>query len=341
VSADVVEILQYVCKNRRKQLERHRSWLPFARTQSARHKLQKFVHEQAALESCETVTGLTAPSTNGASQPSGEANSVATLDDLSQGWGAAEWPGARVSANKAGPPPSLAGRLGSNGAAAPAATEAGVGVELEVGSSDENAAVLTQQVESVWISLSCQNRTGILAEAAATIAAHGYNILVRSSIVSAFTAAQGVEFSVTAVQTVSVQCFGCSIWVLCIPWKDTVQVVVHAFHSARLIPTPSRTPVLLAQHQNFFERCLRQVALRGRVAANASCTSSSLECRWRGGVVRPPLRKLHSGMLRYVCTPKNLESTHLIGAPRSARGLPPVRWSRQSLGSVKTLSKAL
>jgi hypothetical protein len=163
----------------------------------------------ATLESCAAIAGPPAPSTNGATPPSGHANGVASLDTLSQGCGAAEWSGARVSSNGAGPPPTLAGRLGSNGAATSAAAEAGVGVEVEVGSAGDKAAALTQQVESVWISLSCQNRTGILAEAAATIAAHGYNILVRSSIApAAFTAAQGVQCIRCCAVLLDVQ-FGC------------------------------------------------------------------------------------------------------------------------------------
>lgn len=43
-----------------KHVEQHRSWLPLARTQSARHKLQKFVreHEASALRSCELEGAL-------------------------------------------------------------------------------------------------------------------------------------------------------------------------------------------------------------------------------------------------------------------------------------------
>jgi hypothetical protein len=137
LAADVVEILQYVCKNRRKQLERHRSWLPFARTQSARHKLQKFVREETALESCDASAGQL--SGNGTS-PLSHANGVATLDNM--------LPGAGFEAARRAVPGS------------------------------DDAPGRSQQVESVWISLSCRDRTGVLAEAASTIAAHGYNILV-------------------------------------------------------------------------------------------------------------------------------------------------------------------
>lgn len=45
--ADVVDIVRYSStESSVGHLERHRSWLPLARTQSARYKIQKFVREQ-------------------------------------------------------------------------------------------------------------------------------------------------------------------------------------------------------------------------------------------------------------------------------------------------------
>jgi sulfur carrier protein ThiS len=49
-NADVVEVIQYARASAggEASLRRHREWLPYARTQSARHKLQKFVREHSA-----------------------------------------------------------------------------------------------------------------------------------------------------------------------------------------------------------------------------------------------------------------------------------------------------
>jgi hypothetical protein len=47
VCADVVDIIRYNAP-RSGHTRRHRSWLPLARTQSARHKLHKFLREAEA-----------------------------------------------------------------------------------------------------------------------------------------------------------------------------------------------------------------------------------------------------------------------------------------------------
>ncbi|KAL3692288.1 hypothetical protein R1sor_005939 [Riccia sorocarpa] len=52
-NAEVVEIVTYEGVSQRKLFELHRQWLQYARTRSARHKLTKFLKEQAALSAAE------------------------------------------------------------------------------------------------------------------------------------------------------------------------------------------------------------------------------------------------------------------------------------------------
>ncbi|BBN13875.1 GTP pyrophosphokinase [Marchantia polymorpha subsp. ruderalis] len=59
-NAEVVEIVTYEGVSQKKLFELHRQWLQFARTRSARHKLTKFLKEQAALSAVE----ITAESVN-------------------------------------------------------------------------------------------------------------------------------------------------------------------------------------------------------------------------------------------------------------------------------------
>ncbi|KAL2621760.1 hypothetical protein R1flu_001965 [Riccia fluitans] len=59
-NAEVVEIVTYEGVSQRKLFELHRQWLQYARTRSARHKLTKFLKEQAALSAAE----ITAESVN-------------------------------------------------------------------------------------------------------------------------------------------------------------------------------------------------------------------------------------------------------------------------------------
>ncbi|KAH9575155.1 hypothetical protein CY35_01G097300 [Sphagnum magellanicum] len=52
-NAEVVEILTYDGVSNKKVFQLHRQWLQFARTRSARHKLTKFLKEQAAISAAE------------------------------------------------------------------------------------------------------------------------------------------------------------------------------------------------------------------------------------------------------------------------------------------------
>ena len=50
-NADVVEIIQYAAaKNSPQNVRKHRDWLPYARTQSARHKLSRFLRQSEPIE---------------------------------------------------------------------------------------------------------------------------------------------------------------------------------------------------------------------------------------------------------------------------------------------------
>ncbi|KAJ7524161.1 hypothetical protein O6H91_18G080300 [Diphasiastrum complanatum] len=52
-NAEVVEILTYDGVSHKKVFDRHKQWLQFAKTRSARHKLTKFLKEQAAMSAAE------------------------------------------------------------------------------------------------------------------------------------------------------------------------------------------------------------------------------------------------------------------------------------------------
>ncbi|ERN03174.1 hypothetical protein AMTR_s00003p00129460, partial [Amborella trichopoda] len=59
-NAEVVEIITYNALASKSAFQRHQQWLPHARTRSARHKIMKFLREQAAL----SATEITADTVN-------------------------------------------------------------------------------------------------------------------------------------------------------------------------------------------------------------------------------------------------------------------------------------
>uniref|UniRef100_A0A7N0RC33 Putative GTP diphosphokinase RSH1, chloroplastic n=1 Tax=Kalanchoe fedtschenkoi TaxID=63787 RepID=A0A7N0RC33_KALFE len=52
-NAEVVEIITYNVRSSKSAFQRHKQWLQYAKTQSARHKIMKFLREQAALSAHE------------------------------------------------------------------------------------------------------------------------------------------------------------------------------------------------------------------------------------------------------------------------------------------------
>eukprot|EP00262_Sarcandra_glabra_P021241 TRINITY_DN885_c0_g4_i2.p1 TRINITY_DN885_c0_g4~~TRINITY_DN885_c0_g4_i2.p1 ORF type:complete len:275 (+),score=53.90 TRINITY_DN885_c0_g4_i2:78-902(+) len=70
-NAEVVEIITYNALSSKSAFQRHQQWLQHAKTRSARHKIMKFLREQAAL----SATEITADTVN---------NFVADLEDESE-----------------------------------------------------------------------------------------------------------------------------------------------------------------------------------------------------------------------------------------------------------------
>ncbi|KAK8960558.1 hypothetical protein KSP40_PGU008351 [Platanthera guangdongensis] len=56
-NAEVVEIITYNALSSKSAFQRHRQWLQHAKTHSARHKIMKFLREQAALSAAEIAAG--------------------------------------------------------------------------------------------------------------------------------------------------------------------------------------------------------------------------------------------------------------------------------------------
>ncbi|XP_002976143.2 putative GTP diphosphokinase RSH1, chloroplastic isoform X1 [Selaginella moellendorffii] len=80
-NAEVVEILTYEGLSNKKQFLRHKRWLHFARTRSARHKLTKFLKEQALLSAIElTADAVKKFLSNSEELTSGEGHPVTDED---------------------------------------------------------------------------------------------------------------------------------------------------------------------------------------------------------------------------------------------------------------------
>uniref|UniRef100_A0A5B7AKY2 Putative GTP diphosphokinase RSH1, chloroplastic n=1 Tax=Davidia involucrata TaxID=16924 RepID=A0A5B7AKY2_DAVIN len=80
-NAEVVEIITYNALSSKSAFQRHKQWLQHAKTRSARHKIMKFLREQAAL----SATEITADTVNDFVADSKEDREVEELSDYSKG----------------------------------------------------------------------------------------------------------------------------------------------------------------------------------------------------------------------------------------------------------------
>ncbi|KAA8549136.1 hypothetical protein F0562_000820 [Nyssa sinensis] len=80
-NAEVVEIITYNALSSKSAFQRHKQWLQHAKTRSARHKIMKFLREQAAL----SATEITADTVNDFIADSEEDSEVEELSDFSKG----------------------------------------------------------------------------------------------------------------------------------------------------------------------------------------------------------------------------------------------------------------
>lgn len=79
-NAEVVEIITYNALSSKSAFQRHKQWLEHAKTRSARHKIMKFLREQAALSASE----ITADTVSDFVADSGEESEVEDLSDGSK-----------------------------------------------------------------------------------------------------------------------------------------------------------------------------------------------------------------------------------------------------------------
>ncbi|KAH9786569.1 putative GTP diphosphokinase RSH1 [Citrus sinensis] len=79
-NAEVVEIITYNALSSKSAFQRHKQWLEHAKTRSARHKIMKFLREQAALSASE----ITADTVGDFVADSGEESEVEDLSDGSK-----------------------------------------------------------------------------------------------------------------------------------------------------------------------------------------------------------------------------------------------------------------
>nr|GLL42564.1 putative GTP diphosphokinase RSH1, chloroplastic [Ipomoea trifida] len=75
-NAEVVEIITYSGLSNKSAFQRHKQWLQHAKTRSARHKIMKFLREQAAL----SATEITAESVNEFAAESGDDSETEVFD---------------------------------------------------------------------------------------------------------------------------------------------------------------------------------------------------------------------------------------------------------------------
>ncbi|KAK9280920.1 hypothetical protein L1049_003811 [Liquidambar formosana] len=80
-NAEVVEILTYNALSSKSTFQRHKQWLQHAKTRSARHKIMKFLREQAALSAAE----ITADTVNDFIADSEEESELEELSNYSHG----------------------------------------------------------------------------------------------------------------------------------------------------------------------------------------------------------------------------------------------------------------
>ncbi|KAL3827800.1 hypothetical protein ACJIZ3_016602 [Penstemon smallii] len=80
-NAEVVEIITYNGLSSKSAFQRHKQWLRHAKTRSARHKIMKFLREQAAL----SATEITADSVKEFAAESGEDSGVEEVVNYSEG----------------------------------------------------------------------------------------------------------------------------------------------------------------------------------------------------------------------------------------------------------------
>ncbi|XP_076890211.1 putative GTP diphosphokinase RSH1, chloroplastic [Bidens hawaiensis] len=80
-NAEVVEIVTYNALSSKSAFQRHKQWLPHAKTRSARHKIMKFLKEQAA----QSATELTVDSVNNFLADSGDDSETEDVPDYSKG----------------------------------------------------------------------------------------------------------------------------------------------------------------------------------------------------------------------------------------------------------------
>lgn len=147
-NADVVEIIQYAAaKSSAQNVQRHRDWLPLARTQSARHKLTRF------LRSCEDPSDSEKSGTAGLHSPLGIFLSFTT---------AVPYAVHHVyMLYLCGCMPLWSAEFSMSLPCAEA----------------EGAA--SSQSTTAWLAIECEDRSGILADVATTISSFGGNIDVR------------------------------------------------------------------------------------------------------------------------------------------------------------------
>ncbi|KAF3436480.1 hypothetical protein FNV43_RR23572 [Rhamnella rubrinervis] len=81
-NAEVVEIITYNALSGKSAFQRHKQWLQHAKTRSARHKIMKFLREQAAL----SVAEITADTVNDFIADSEEESEAEELPDISKGF---------------------------------------------------------------------------------------------------------------------------------------------------------------------------------------------------------------------------------------------------------------
>ncbi|KAG8663548.1 putative GTP diphosphokinase RSH1, chloroplastic isoform X1 [Manihot esculenta] len=85
-NAEVVEIITYSALSSKSAFQRHKQWLQHAKTRSARHKIMKFLREQAALSAAE----ITADTVNDFVADSEEESEVEELPDNTE-WNRTLW----------------------------------------------------------------------------------------------------------------------------------------------------------------------------------------------------------------------------------------------------------
>ena len=172
----MVDIVTAATQSQRRQVRQHKRWLPFARTQSARHKLRAFLRDNGA-----EVAGAAGvhPTSSGWSclRPCERCIHCASGEGMMHNI-PPHLPCLEAAGSASGLKLEVQRRQGAlclSQAHARACFAGSTGSEASASDSRDSG----DEQRSTTIVINCHDRAGLLADVAATVHKHGLNLMVR------------------------------------------------------------------------------------------------------------------------------------------------------------------